>query len=677
MSLDSRFPTRPLPDLLRWAQDEMRRRWLAGDTCGAEEYLDSLPDLASDPDRAVELILTEYRLRGELGRAPDPAEFLARFACWRERLEPRLSDLDPRANPTRSETITRTEGTVEGDSGEFPLGRHELLEEIGHGGMGIVFKARDTALDRLVALKMIRSGAWSGPEVERFHREAKAAAGLHHRHIVPVYAIGLFRGAPCYTMQLVSGGNLAQHLGRYRQDRPAAVALLEKVARAVHAAHEAGVIHRDLKPGNILLDDQGEPLVADFGLSKRSESEPDATATGQRLGTPAYMSPEQTRGEAKHVSAASDIWSMGVMLFELLTGRRPFEGREHDLARQVLESEPPRPRSLCRDLPRDLETVVLKCLRKEPAERYASAGEFADDLGRWLRGEPVRALRESWWRRLWRPIRRHPVRLGVGLLAVALAVTATVALWPADPDAPLKQQQERLARGEAVTLIGETGGPVRLRWLGTEAARIPSPNSDGSFTIHTLSVALLELLPDPRCERFVFRAEVRQIDDAGQGWVGLYAMHVRADRPYGIDDAVCNYVFAEFHPPTSWVHLRLQRFLDLPTTPGGNQMRQFPVPRVKTTTVTRNETTQWRRLALDVSPERVCVFWEGTKLYEVPRKEWRPRPFDFQDEQLTLPLPPEPSVRGGLGLFVYRATASFRRVVLEPQKVDATTPAAP
>ncbi len=302
---------------------------------------------------------------------------------------------------------------------------YEILGELGRVGMGVVYKARQLAAGRLVALKLHLGGSLaSATELARFRGEAEAAAALDHPCIVPVYEVDTLAGQPFFSMKLVEGGSLATRMTELRADRRAAVALLARVARAVHFAHQRGVIHRDLKPGNILLDADGTPMVADFGLAHKATGDARLTQTGAVLGTPAYMAPEQARGE-KGLTTAADTYGLGAILYELLTGRPPFQaGTALDTVLQVLERDPEPPRHLDPMIDRDLEAICLKCLRKQPGERYPSAEALADDLDRWLRGEPTTARPPSAWQlaRLW--LRRNfaaagwtaAIGLGVGLL---------------------------------------------------------------------------------------------------------------------------------------------------------------------------------------------------------------------------------------------------------------------
>jgi tRNA A-37 threonylcarbamoyl transferase component Bud32 len=298
-------------------------------------------------------------------------------------------------------------------SGRIPrfLGEYEILEEIARGAMGVVYRARQDKLNRLVALKLIRDSSVAGPaDLRRFHTEAEAVAQLDHPHIVPIYEIGQIDDQPYFSMRLLAGGNLTDHIPRLKQDPRSAAALMGKVARAVHYAHQRTILHRDIKPSNILLDEAGEPYVTDFGLAKRfgPGSGTAATVTGAVMGTPAYMSPEQAGGGTKSATTAADVYSLGATLYETLTGRPPFLGDSAaEIMRQVLDKEPARPQSINPKLDRDLETICLKCLAKEPPRRYGSAEALAEDLERWLAGMPIVARPVPAWERLFKWVKRQ------------------------------------------------------------------------------------------------------------------------------------------------------------------------------------------------------------------------------------------------------------------------------
>ena len=309
------------------------------------------------------------------------------------------------------------------------LGNYQILEEIGRGGMGVIYRARQRYSGRIVALKRVLSYHRESPEtLARFHREAKAAASLDHPNLLPVYEVGLSEeDLPFFSMKFASGGSLLHARALFRNEPRLAMHLLAKVARGVESAHNQGIVHRDLKPGNILLDGRGEPLVSDFGLAKWLDTTSDLTRTLTIFGTPGYIAPEQAESLAGKPGPAVDIYSLGAILFELLSGRPPFLG-EHAIAviRQAAESPAPKLRSVVPALDRDLETICAHCLERDPATRYRSAGDLADDLERWLEGRPIIARPVLPPARLWRWSRRNP-RLAASLSACLVLGSAVIA----------------------------------------------------------------------------------------------------------------------------------------------------------------------------------------------------------------------------------------------------------
>jgi tRNA A-37 threonylcarbamoyl transferase component Bud32 len=359
---------------------------------------------------------------------------------------------------------------------------YEILGVLGRGGMGVVYKARQEVPDRVVALKMVLSGRLNEDEVRRLRAEGEAAARLDHPGIVSVFEVGQHEGHPFFSMAYVDGKTLAHRLQGGPLPAREAAELVTAVAEAVAHAHARGVIHRDLKPGNILLGADGRPRVSDFGLAKRVEGDSSLTATGQILGTPSYMPPEQAQGQ-KEIGPVADVYALGAVLYALLVGRPPFQGATAlETVRQVLEQEPVPPRRLNATVPRDLETICLKCLRKEPGKRYPSASALAEDLRCFLDGRPIEARPVPAWERVLKWARRRPAQaalVGAVVLAVLGGVAAVLFYFRyREQEYAYTEQQNAYKEQENAGLTKrlERGRRVNDHW-----SRGPAAEAAGSF----------------------------------------------------------------------------------------------------------------------------------------------------------------------------------------------------
>ena len=314
------------------------------------------------------------------------------------------------------------------------FGDYELLEQIGRGGQGVVFRARQKSLNRTVALKIIGLGQWATKaHLKRFRLEAEAAARLEHPGIVPIHEVGERDGSCYFSMKFVEGGQLDEVARREPMPIRRAVELIAKVARTVHYAHEHGILHRDIKPGNILLDAKGEPHLTDFGLARLVESESSVTHTLDVLGTPSYMAPEQAVGNNAAVSSVTDVYGLGAVLYQLLTGQPPFAGgTTYETIKLLLDTEPRQPRLLNPKIDRDLSTICLKCLEKDPKRRYSSALALAEDLERWLKHEPILARHTGVFARGRKWVRRNPTSALLAASLVALAAAAGWIVWKSE-----------------------------------------------------------------------------------------------------------------------------------------------------------------------------------------------------------------------------------------------------
>jgi tRNA A-37 threonylcarbamoyl transferase component Bud32 len=566
---------------------------------------------------------------------------------------------DSRPTPSVSGEQRQTKAAAEEvspsrDAVLLQMGPYEVLGELARGGMGIVYKARHVALGRVVALKSLLADTADHPLLQqRFEREARAVARLRHAHIVPIYEVGRHEDRPYFTMAYIPGGSLAQHRRRFQADPRAAAALLVKIARAVQHAHERGILHRDLKPGNVLLDEHDEPLVSDFGLAKVLDDDVELTNPGDLLGTPLYMSPEQAAGSAAEVGPAADIWALGVILYELLTGQRPFPGPGRgEVARQVRRDEPARPTTLRSDLDTRLEALVLRCLAKRPEERYRTAGLLADDLERWLRGEQAAGLQEQERKRSWGISRRSWLAGtmlllgGAGSLVFVLGGHRPVA---GTVDAPGEQE---VFSTPPVILIGESGPPADFhRTVTRPEVRTGLHSGDRTFFVQAPScLCLLGLGSPPPWPSFRFEAEVRHEESTG-GEVGIYFAHHLDLSPREENHFCFPLGFADKGPFPGHATLRLTR-IQLPSWQENQAVCISPAPFKPS----GNAGAVWRKVAIEVTPSEARVYWKDDQercIGRLPREEAQSRIADVRGSY---------HPRGGVGLYVRSSSASFRRV---------------
>jgi serine/threonine-protein kinase len=579
------------------------------------------------------------------------------------------------------------------------LKNYLVFEEIGSGGMGVVYRALQRGTKRVVALKLIQGArSLDARWRDRFRTEAEALARLQHPNIVQVYEVGVERGCPFLSLEYVEGGSLARRLKAHGPLAPAAAArLVGALSEAVEAAHRANVLHRDIKPGNILIAADGAPKLSDFGLAKQLDTSGDATGSGAIIGTLSYMPPEQADGRVKELDARADVYALGATLYECLTGRPPFQaGTSTAILVQVKCSYPIRPCKRRPGIHRDLEAVCLKCLEKDPAKRYGSAAELAADLGRWQRGEPTEARPLSPPRRLGRWVKKHPA-VAAATAAVCLLVLAGPALpWhrlvggvPApqvgvrspDPDRELRLIEARLAAGQPAELIGETGPPRWPgEWVSGEAALGPSEANDGTVGFQTMRHSMLQLLRDPQQERYRFSCELRHVWAQGGGVVGLFVGHDLAPGVNGEEAHRAVVVaFNDSSPPDPPVNnhglvtcsdvLLVRRPQEQFHKSSINIGGLWFDPR-------RGQSGPWRRIVIDVSPERVTVRWRADAGSFSEVVTWAPAPGggdtlphwkflarNYPDAGVTVP---DWHPRRPLGVWAHNSTVSIRNCVVKP-----------
>lgn len=603
------------------------------------------------------------------------------------------------------------------------FGPYQQLCKIREGGMGVVYKGWHRRLHRTDAIKKIH-GSYCRDEKarERFLVEGRAIARLRHPHVIQVYDCGEDQEQLYLSMELMEGGTLAEKLekseGRRLGQREAAELAL-KLAQGLQAAHQHKIIHRDLKPSNVLLAADGTPKICDFGLAKLQDTDTGLSEADAIMGTASYMAPEQAEGKLKDVGPRSDIYSLGAVLYEMLAGRPPFKGKSKiETLDMVRKGELAPPRGFRGEISKDLEAVCLRCLERQSADRYATAQELADDLQRWLDHKPTLARPLPWYARFWR---RLPKRAAAVVAALAVAAVVAALLYrrpstnpetPPDPDAPLQEIERKLARGEEVTLIGETGKPVWAEWAVGESESYCSEDQEGTFGVHTWhDCGLLQLLRDPQSSGYRLHAEVRHGMSGGpMAEVGLFAGLV--------DESAGDYVLHEFirlafddiHDTAkvwdqdwqegSALWQKLTPGVPPPPRPKGNQVHlgnslfaeangkhlwdvepSYLAPELFRP-AGGPYLDFWREITLDVGPDGISAVWGkndfvgriskatlDAQAQVALRNIIKAKPVGVPLEGIQAVFNP----RAPLGLYVYNSSASFRNVVIKPitQKGDS------
>jgi serine/threonine-protein kinase len=647
---------------LRQAQSELERRIHAGDDCRAEEFFARCPALAESADLAIDLIYAEFTARCDTGPPPDRGEYYRRFPAWRRELERQFAVDEVLQEPleVRVLHITGADGVAE---------EYHVLSEVCNNRTGSVVKARHVRLDRVVAVKTCPAG--DAADAAWFHAGAQAQARLQHPNILPVFAVGeSAEGLPCFAMAFAEGGSLAQRIDGKPQPPAEAVRVVRTLAEAMGYAHDEGVVHRDLKPANVVLSADGTVQVTDFGLARRLDAPGGQSKTGDLLGTPPYMAPEQAVGRTRDVGPLSDVYALGAILYELLTGRPPFQGKTVvETLQHVVKRPPVRPRRLQRGVPRALESICLKCLEKRPRRRYASARALADDLRRWEQGQRPRA--HAPFARAARFLRRHAVPVAVLAVLLTAAATASLAGYLSHPERAWERIARQLGENGEVTLIGATGPPSYRTWEAVGDGRQKEQlAADGTFQITSERGCLLCLVRDPQHPRYRLRATIRHDQSFWKlsSRVGVYFAYgpwtaADPDPCYGV--VMFDGCETSMLPRGSPVEMMLCRLKAPESTVPRTAGRPAYIP------VLWKAQPDWFQLTVDIAPEQVriaiCRDGDPADKSRTTEVSWQ----IIQKERAKLfrdVLAPDlaDAYRGALGLYVVNGTASFRNVVVTP-----------
>jgi serine/threonine-protein kinase len=643
----------------------------------------------------IDDLLSRWEELVEEGKSPTAAELCRDTPILQPRLENRIQALE-----AMNRFLGKTDATIAWNNEPTPLPTalripmlpgYEMLGELRRGGMGIVYEARHLRLDRVVAVKMIRHH-FDEATARRFYAEARTLAHLQHPHIVQVYDVGEHDGQLYFAMELMAGGNLSQRMQQYRYSPTEAAELLKMLALTIQVAHDQNIIHRDLKPSNILLAVDGTPKIADFGLAKDLSAGADATRTGEIMGTPGYMAPEQASGRRHEVGPAADIYALGATLYELLCGRPPFDG-EQALYRAP-DQEPVPPSRWRSGIPRRLEAICLHCLRPRPENRYPTARSLADDLDAYLSGGAVRARPRGWSGAFRQLLRRRFWTILAAVSLCAVALLAAQQLWqhfstqtgPKTAEdqealqaaAAVEEMQRQLRAGKSVFPLNDEGKPRWSNWRGTPGGVTALPKEQG-FTLNAFALSLLELLPAPQTDRFRFQAMIRH-EGASPGDCPVGIFFGGVPYPDAAGKMFCCWTLT-FSDMRDWSAQNVPKeyngnplsfdirsfgtdaagkFTNL--NAGGGSLLFFQ-PALKT-----GDKNPWRKIKVEVTRELITVYWDDTKVHKQPTKTMQAYHKEFIVRKLPGldPAFVDDSLRGSLGVFLHESVASFKDIQIEP-----------
>jgi serine/threonine-protein kinase len=658
---------------------EQRAEWQAGRRVSVEKYLDRHPALWNDDEAVLDVICSEILLTEEMGEPVDLDGYLQRFPKYAEELR-RQRAFDEMVPILAASQATVPEHrpagvgqeTVKFESPErssYPaVPGYEIQRVLGEGSHGIVYLARQLSLAKLVALKMLRGGDLARPEERKLlRRDAEVLAKLEHPNIVRIIDFGESGGRSFYSMEYVKGRSLEDRLKAGPLPARDAAQLVETLARALHAVHQQHIVHRDLKPANILLDENGTPKVADFGLAKRLGGDASLAASGQLVGNIAHMAPEQTEGKAGGVGPAADVWALGVILYEALSGRQPFEGAS--LLETIDHIRRRKPDSLQKHgVDRVLEAICVKCLEKGAPSRFASAEDLADELRRWLQRKPTRTRPPGW-------LVRHPLVVAAAFVLV-VAVAAPVVVYETNPRRAAEAIDRKLATGEEVALIGPIGPP---KWH--EFATIdPSQEThlqDGTFSVKSWGLTLVDLVRNMQSSEYSISTWVRHDEGLGvAGEVGIYFARSRRPQSNGIEhllytvklnglnDARKSNAGSAGNP----VQLRIERQFE-PYRIGNMCTAGLPayLP------IESTDQEVWRKLLVKVMSDRIQVtvwrdaqLWNESESTTVLLRDLTNAMETVHNIDVPETVPPI-SFHGALGLYVFKGSASFKNTIVYPR----------